>query len=39
MLMPITELHTSVRDDAPFTSAGKHYLLYAHANDIYETTR
>lgn len=37
--MPITELNTSVRDDAPFISADEHYLLYAHANDIYETTR
>lgn len=38
-LTPIGELNTPVRDSAPFVSADEHYLLYAHASDIYETTR
>jgi len=37
--MPISELDTPMRDDAPFISADEHYMMYAHANDIYETTR
>jgi hypothetical protein len=36
---PIGEINTPGRDSAPFVSADEHYLLYAHANDIYETTR
>jgi hypothetical protein len=38
-LAPIGELNTPLRDSAPFISADEHYLMYAHANDIYETTR
>jgi WD40 repeat protein len=37
--VPISQLNTPGRDDAPFISADEHYLLYAHANDLYETTR
>jgi hypothetical protein len=38
-LAPIGELNTPLRDSGPFVSADEHYLMYAHANDIYETTR
>lgn len=39
LLTPIGELNTAGRDSAPFVSADEHHLMYAHANDIYETTR
>lgn len=35
----VTELYSDVRDAAPFVSAHDDHLVYAHAGDLYETSR
>jgi hypothetical protein len=37
--MPIVELDTASRESSPFISADEHYLMFARANDIYDTIR
>jgi hypothetical protein len=37
--VPITELDTAARDDAPFVSADEHLLLFARGGDLFETAR